>query len=462
MEIRKKNTISIYRLFLNHLIGLSISIIGLIISFILIVSISFQSGFVLQANYTDVKLNQLEETLIKGFDKNVLPPYCSYFVVDVNGDIIDSNMTNNDIKKTKSYLLTNKKAYYDFYKEISQDSGNIIIIKYDMLAHFSNPILHKIIPYPEFFMLIVLFGFIILFAVITALKFSKKLKQNLNSIITATEKIGNQDLNFDITPTKILEFNSVLNTIDELKFALSASLKEQWNTEQQKKSQLSALAHDIKTPLTVIKGNAELLAESDSSKENKELISFIQSSSDIIEKYLELLMSVVNNNSIQIDKKIVSLKDFLYNVSTEAVALCKTRNIEFKLNNKVECDTMYADSELLKRALINIIDNAVRYSDTNSQIYFSVSENESYIIFDITDSGNGFTEESLKKATQEFFTEDTSRTNNHYGLGLSFAKAIADIHHGTLEIKNQIDTKGAIVSVKITKKLCTRSSYNFS
>ncbi|OYP01922.1 hypothetical protein CG709_10735, partial [Lachnotalea glycerini] len=78
MEIRKKTTISIYRLFLEHLIGLSASIIVLIMVFIIVVSISFQSGFVLQANYTDVKLNQLEETLIENFDKNVLPPYCSY------------------------------------------------------------------------------------------------------------------------------------------------------------------------------------------------------------------------------------------------------------------------------------------------------------------------------------------------------------------------------------------------
>lgn len=451
MEIRKKTTISIYRLFLEHLIGLSVAIIVFIMVLILLASISFQSGFVLQANYTEEKLNQLEGTLIENFDKNRLPPYCSYVVIDVNGEIITSNMTEKDIKKTKSYLLSGTKSYFDFYKQISQDNGNIVIIKYDMLAHFSNPILHKMIPYPEIFMLFVLFGFIILFAIITSSKFTKKLKQNLNSIITATEKIENQDLNFDITPTRILEFNSVLDAIDKLKVALSISLKEQWDKEQQKKLQLSALAHDIKTPLTVIKGNVELLAESDSSKEDKELISFIQASSDTIEKYLELLMSVVNNNSIHIDKNMVSLKDFLYDICTEAVPLCKTKNIEFTLNSNFKCDMMYADSELMKRAIINIIDNSVRYSDTNGQIYFTVSDNESYITFDIADLGKGFSEESLNKATQEFFTEETSRTNHHYGLGLSFAKAIADMHNGTLEIKNQIDTKGAIVSLKIEK-----------
>lgn len=452
MEI-KKSTISIYRLFLEHLIGLSVAIIALIMVFILIVSISFQSGIVLQANYTDVKLSKLEDTLTENFDRTLLPPYCSYIVVDVNGEIIDSDMSKKDLEKMKSYLLSGKKSYYAFYKEISQHNGNILIIKYDMLAHFSNPLLHKMIPYPELFILILLFGSIILFAVITASKFSKKLRKNLNSIVTATEKIGDQDLNFDITPTQILEFNTVLNTIEKLKVALSSSLKEQWDKEQQKKSQLSALAHDIKTPLTVIKGNAELLAESDPSKEDEELIAYIQSSSDTIEKYIELLMSVVNNNSIHIDKNEISLKDFLHNVFTEATALCKIKNIAFNLNNTVKCPTIYVDRDLLKRAIINIIDNAVRYSDKNTQICFTVSENESYILFNIADLGKGFSEESLKKATQEFFTEDISRTNQHYGLGLSFAKAVAQLHHGTLEIKNQMDTNGAIVSLKIKNNI---------
>ncbi|MCQ4936687.1 HAMP domain-containing sensor histidine kinase [Anaerotignum propionicum] len=451
MEIRKKKTISIYRLFLEHLIGLSIATIVFILALIVIISVSFQSGFILPANYTDIKINQLEETFVESFDKSALPPYCSYVVINVNGDVSESNMTERELKKTKSYLLSGNKSYYDFYKEISQYNGNIIIIKYDILAHFRNPLLHKMIPYPELLMLFFLLVCIILFAVIAAAKFSKRLKQNLNSIIIATEKIGNQDLDFDIIPTQILEFNTVLNTIEDLKVALAASLKEQWDKEQQKKSQLSALAHDIKTPLTVIKGNAELLAESDSSKEDKEMISFIQSSSDTIEKYLELLMNVVNNRSIHIDKNIISLTDFLHDVSTESVALCKTKRLAFMLNNTVKCDTIYADGALLKRAIINIIDNAVRYSQTNSEIDLTVSENGAYIMFYIADKGRGFSEESLKKATQEFFTEDTSRTNQHYGLGLSFAKAVAEIHQGTLELKNHIDTEGATVGIKISK-----------
>lgn len=451
MEITKNKSITIFKLFLGHLIGLLIAIISLIIAMIISVSLAFQSGLILQANYADVRLNQLEQTLGENFNKNLLPIYCKYILIDNNGNIVESNMSNNDIEKTRSYLLSGKKLYYEFYKQITQLNDNIIIIKYDMLTHFSNPLLHKVIPYPELLIVCVFLICIVLFVIITALKFSEKLKRNLIPINEATEKIKAQDLDFQIRPTKILEFNASLDAIDKLKEALTSSLSKQWDNEQQRKSQLSAIAHDIKTPLTIIKGNAELLLEEESSEENKGLISYIQTSSNTIEKYLELLMSVVNNESLDFNAEVVSLNDFINEITIAVLPLCKLKNIQFNLMNDAKSDVIYIDKELLKRAIINIIDNSVRYSYKKSHIDMIVSENQANIIFEINDYGKGFSRESLKKATQEFFTEDTSRTNNNYGLGLSFAKNVVEMHNGLLEIKNQCGIEGAKVSIYITK-----------
>lgn len=451
MEITKNKSITIFRLFLGHLIWLLIATLSLIMAIIISVSLAFQSGLILQANYTDIRLNQVEQTLRENFNKDLLPIYCKYIFIDNKGNILESNMSNNDIEKTRSYLLSGKKSYHEFYKEITQPNESIIIIKYDMLAHFTNPILHKIMPYPELLVVCILLTCIVVFVIITALKFSKKLKKNLIPINEATEKIKAQDLDFQIRPTKILEFNASLDAIDKLKEALTSSLSKQWNDEQQRKSQLSAIAHDIKTPLTIIKGNADLLLEEESSEENKALISYIQTSSNTIEKYLELLMSVVNNESLSFNAEFVSLNDFINEITIDVLPLCKLKNIQFNSMNDVKFDVIYIDKELLKRAIINIIDNSVRYSYKNSRIDMVVSDNKSNIIFEINDYGKGFSVESLKKATQEFFTEDTSRTNNNYGLGLSFAKNIAEMHNGLLEIKNQCGIEGAKVVIYITK-----------
>jgi len=449
MEI--KRTISVFRLFLEHLVGFSAAVLMIIIAAIIAGSIAFQSGFLLQANATELKLNQLEETIRTRFDKEVLPVHCQYIIIDSSGSVIESDMSDQELAKTKAALSTGQRAYYDFYKEIAQDNGNIVLIKYDMLAHFSNPLLHKIIPNPELLLIGLLLIIIIVFALITALKFSRTLKKNLVPINLATEKIKAQDLDFDIKPTEITEFNASLSAIDKLKAALADSLHLQWHEEEQRKLQLSALAHDIKTPLTIIKGNTELLLEEVSPEVDKEVLTDILAGANSIEKYLELLMGVVNHEPQLFNREVVQLKDFIDDLTTAILPLCKSKQIEINIQNEAKCDYLSIDRELIKRAIINLIDNAVRHSPPGSAIDIMILDRESHVVFEIKDGGTGFSEEGLKRAVQEFFTEDTSRKNQHYGLGLSFVKKVVEMHDGTLKIENRSEEQGAKVSFSLDK-----------
>lgn len=449
-----KKTISIFRLFLEHLVGFSVAVLAIIMVTIIAISMALQSGFILQANATELKLNQLEEAIKISFDETALPVHCQYIIIDRNGNIIESDMSDQELEKMKTALSTGQKAYYDFYKQITQDNGNIVIIQYDMLAHFSNPTLHKIIPNPEIMFLVLLLIIIILLAVLTALKFSRKLKKNLIPINLATEKIEARDLDFEVMPTDITEFNASLQAIDKLKAALADSLHSQWQEEELRKSQLSALAHDIKTPLTIIKGNAELLVEEVSIQENKELLTYILAGSNTIEKYLELLMGLVINEPQLLNRKRLQLNDFVEDMMMGILPLCKRKNIRLNLKNDAKSDDLYLDGDLIKRAIINIIDNAVRYSFQDSQIDIIISDSENYFIFEISDRGKGFSAESLKRAAQEFFSEDASRKNQHYGLGLSFVKKVVEMHDGILKIENRSDGQGAKISFSLIKARC--------
>lgn len=453
MEMKKKKEISIYKLFLKYLIGFMAVLVCCLIVVVFGVSYAFQSGLLQPAKETDEKLNALEETFEQSFEKEMLPSYCSYVVIDSIGNFIDSNMSEKNIEKMKSYFSNGTKAYYTFYKQITQTNGDIIIIKYDMLTHFTNPALNRIIPYPEYTLIFLLLLMFILTAIVTAIRFSKKLKRNLVPIVKTTEKIQAQDLDFEIVPTEITEFNATLSSIDQLKTALTVSLNKQWSDEQTRKKQLSALAHDIKTPLTIIKGNAELLLETEPAGEDAELISYIRTSSDIIEKYLELLMEVVNQDVLLFQKHNSPLQGFLNEINIEAIALCKTKNMMFRMQKDAKSDALSIDATLLKRAVMNIIDNAVRYSMQDSCIDMIIAENKKDILFEIDDSGPGFTAEGLQKATQEFYTEDTARTNHNYGLGLNFVKMIVEMHNGTMKIENRTQKGGGRVSLWIPKNM---------
>jgi signal transduction histidine kinase len=105
-----------------------------------------------------------------------------------------------------------------------------------------------------------------------------------------------------------------------------------------------------------------------------------------------------------------------------------------------------ADSELLLRAVMNVISNAVDYSPENSTIGFTAQLKDDYIYFSITDSGKGFSNEATKLATQQFYMGDHGRTSrNHYGMGLYITKTIIESHGGSINISNAKDGGGQVV-----------------
>ncbi|MEG1782823.1 MAG: histidine kinase dimerization/phospho-acceptor domain-containing protein, partial [Oscillospiraceae bacterium] len=336
MEVKKSK--SIFRLFLSHLVGLSLSIIVLLILTVFSVSTAFRTGALLPANYSEIRLGEIAESLITDFEPNLLPPYTSYLVIDEDFGVIESNMSDNDKINTLNYLSTGKKSYSVGYKSFTLSDKNILLVKYEILAHFENQGLNKIIPYPETTILLLVFFCIVLFTIITALTFSKKLKANLLHITYVTEKIGAQDLDFEIKPTAITEFNTSLAAIDKLKNELGVSLHKQWSDQEQKRLSLSALAHDIKTPLTVIKGNTELLIEDDLGQDALECVSYIKQSSNTIEKYIETLIDVVNDNKFGVNKKAIPLINFINELEDSALALCKTKDIQLRVKNNSNSD----------------------------------------------------------------------------------------------------------------------------
>ncbi len=99
--------------------------------------------------------------------------------------------------------------------------------------------------------------------------------------------------------TGIREFNAVLHSIQDMEKALEQSLKEQWEMEQNRRMQISAVAHDLKIPLTVVRGNVELLLEEDFSGGDRELLEGIRAGAGRIEQYTGLLSDAVRAESAE-------------------------------------------------------------------------------------------------------------------------------------------------------------------
>lgn len=451
MEIKSKKSIKLYMLFLRHLAVFTTLTILLIATIVLSFYYGMASGAILPANYAEQAIEQAKEDIQNSqpFVETVIPYPCTYALFDEDDNLVGGTMTNKEIVKSKDVLFKNSKTPVSRYMLIQREDG-YCIIQYDLQAHFTSPTLHELFPMPELLVILLfLVGFLSIACVIAS-RFGKKLNAELSPLITATDAIKQQELDFEVSPTHIQEFNTVLNSIDEMKRALGTSLKQQWNAEQNRKTQISALAHDIKTPLTIVKGNTELLLEAELSEADKELLEYIHASSHKIEQYLDLLMSAAKAEShVDFDPKSFSVSEFISEIKSEATALCLAKNITLTTDIRDLPETFYGDSVLLVSAFSNILANAIEYSPTHGNVTISISGREDMLRFTITDSGKGFSFASLKNATQQFYTEQEERSGKHYGMGLFIAESVAKKHGGNLIIANKEEGCGAVVTLNV-------------
>lgn len=454
MEMKK--TVSLSILFMRYLVVFCFVIIIEFGIVLLSFYYALQNGIIRPANYSEQVINNMESQLTgnETFDPSLIPFPCTYVLFDQDLHVQSSNMSSQQIGDITEVLSSGEGALsQNQYKYLERNQGCPLIIKYDIQAHFADSRLHKLFPKPEWGVLILLFTWMIITGILIAFQFSKKLKKELTPLAQATDEIKQKNLEFEIAHTHIREFHTILQSIDELKSALSSSLKEQWEMERHKNFQLSAIIHDVKTPLTIIKGNTELLLESNPSKEDEKLLRYIQTGSDKIENYMSLLMTTASQLEEQIIKKdTFSVSKFIMEIEKEGQALCKIKHLVLC----VECigvpETFYGDAELIGRAVLNILDNAAEYSPIGGNIDFKIVGRDHVLSFIIIDNGKGFTSYGLKNAAVEFYSEQTERSGKHYGLGLSIAKTVAELHDGQLKITNRKQNNGAVVLLQIGSK----------
>ena len=281
--------------------------------------------------------------------------------------------------------------------------------------------------------------------------YASKLSRELRPILKATEKIAEQDLDFQTSKSKITEFNQVLNGLDHMRVALRDSLMENWKAEKDKQNQISALTHDLNTPLTVARGNAELLAMTTLDEEQTDLLEHFQKGIAQVDSYVQEL-SELNKTSLKKTLKLedISVREFVEDIYDQTLSLAQTKQINVVFDKKeIEKEIIgHWDRPLLNRAIMNIVSNAVEHTPSGSQLTLFTKIASDEFKFICLDSGPGFSLESLEKATQLFYQEDKSRqSRNHSGLGLTIANDIVRLHHGSLSLSNDHTTCGAKVTI---------------
>lgn len=449
---RKKSISEVFRFYIIIFILLvTVQVVGLVIFF----QVGMNTGLIKPANYyeqiIEINRNEIESADVDDV-QNYIPENCVYSVYDSNGNVINTNRDVDFAKEIWSMISSGKisgKGYY--YKVIMRNNNEVCITGYALNAFFSNKYMNKYFPNPEIFFALLFFVLFILNIIIISKKFGKYLSREMKILNKTTYNITMENLDFKINYCNIKEINDVLSALDKMKKQLYDSLNKQWQIEEIRKSQIGALAHDIKNPLTIIKGNSELLGELDLNSEQKVFNDGILNEINTIENYLKVLLEIMNSDkTIKIEKKLIKTDEFLNDFMNTTINICSNKKIQLVKEIKELPDKINIDSNLLKRSLVNIISNSVDYSPIGSKLLLSAKLNKHSIVFDIHDSGRGFTEEEIRHAKEQFFQGNKSRNNkNHYGIGLYIANKFITDHNGELILSNSEKLSGARVTIRV-------------
>ena len=340
-------------------------------------------------------------------------------------------------------------------------NGEICIVKYYIEVRYANEKLNDILPPAEKLTSWLMAGLFTILTVLSGLilsrHFAKRMKKELAGLARVTEKIACNDLDFEVQSSNVREMEDSMRSLEKMKDALKISLQQQWEAEQSRNRQLSALAHDIKTPLTVIRGNAELLTEGELCSEDLFCVQEILKNARDIEQYLDSMRQVLKGQKNRTEQERVSCSDLAWEFKEAACRLGEVKRIPVFLETEEgehEGEILCSRTELL-RAWKNIVSNGLEHTSPGKAIRIEICEKvleAPYLVVSVRDYGQGFSKEALIHGAEAFFSGDESRHDRkHQGLGLSIAENFMKNQGGFLEYKNVEKECGALVSLWIKK-----------
>lgn len=444
---RKKNLL---RELIKYIVTLSLCLFIITVLYFILNTIAINVGFFQPANYHEreaEKLIPMLETARK-ITPDMIPDTMSYALLDkdtkqkIAGTIKDKDLqlVKNKIEK-KPYVNYKQKGYL-----IIERRDEYCVLQYSLRAEFSSPLLRKYLPNYELTSICILIILLIFAIAMITTYFANKLRKNFETLSLITRNIKEQNLQFTPTFTHIKEFDDVINSLIEMRDALQSSLEAQWRLEKNKKEQIGSLAHDIKIPITIIKGNAELLSLSAQDEEQAEYTRYIISAGIQIEQYIYQLIHLSKmEDSLTVHFEKESIATLTETLQEDIIAYKGNKTIDIMFTIEHLLDEAMIDWQLLHRAFMNILTNAVDYTPEGGTVSVHAECDSEFFSFVVKDTGIGFSEAALKKATELFYMDDKSRhSKGHYGMGLTFAKSAVNLHNGELTLGNTEEGGGEV------------------
>lgn len=375
----------------------------------------------------------------------------AFFVLTLSSLIIASVLT------TFAYILLNNlyNSIQDKYLKTPINTGIITIVQNNVnqFSDYDKTLLNIINILQLVLPLIFFIGLLLLADIIF---YKVKLKTPIEILNKGAMEISNNNLDFCLEYNNNDELGNLCNAFEKMRSELNKNNIKMWTMINDRKQLNAAFSHDLRNPLTVLKGYSNYLTKyiPTGKLSDEKILSTTQLMSEHInriEYYVENMSNAQRLEDLVVSKSMSNINKFIETLDENISIIAKQEGKSFTLKSQINNMNLLFDENIILRVVENIISNAFRYARNNVSILIYLEQE--LLTFVIEDDGIGFSKESLKLALRPFYRDKTLNDSNaHFGMGLYISKILCEKHGGSISIENNSTN-----SAKITAKFSTRN-----
>ena len=268
--------------------------------------------------------------------------------------------------------------------------------------------------------------------------YKNKLKTPLQELKDASQMIADNELDFHVSYENKDEMGTLCKEFEMMRSDLADNNRKMWRMIDDEKALRNAIAHDIRSPLSILRGYQEMLLEfvSAESIKTEDVIDILQTGMyqiDRIEHFTENMRKMSHLEQRELQCSEIELSELAKKIEAEAAMLSKKESKLCKVERVQEQNIVEVDEELVMEVTDNLLENAVRYAQKS--IALQIKKKDGFLIISVEDDGIGFVD-TEEKVTEPFYHKNPQDDLKHFGLGMYISRIFCEKHGGNLKIYN--------------------------
>lgn len=288
---------------------------------------------------------------------------------------------------------------------------------------------------------------------VSCLFYNHKMKQPLLLLKEATKKVGSNDLDIDVSYESKDEMGDLCRSFELMRNQLIENNQRMWDMMEEQKRLNAAFAHDLRTPLTILRGYTDFLKQyvPEGKVDERKLTStlgLMAGQLDRLERFTNTMRDISSLEEIPIHPEDTDFPKLEHKLKEVILVMNGRDGIQIKLRMDKEKapQNLLLDLAILMEVFENLLCNAMRYAKSMVEVTVTYHNEEEQLLLSVADDGRGFSAKDLTMATSAYYSNSSGDKTVHFGIGLYICKRLCEKHGGWITTANRLE-QGAVVTV---------------